>query len=51
MNLHHRNFVDSYDELATWAPEDISTHAHLCKGSVTIESVRLVKGEGPVEVE
>lgn len=43
-------FVDSAD-LSKWAPEDITTRAYLGKGSVTIESVRMVKGDGPAEVQ
>ena len=37
-------FADSED-LSEWAPEDITTKAYLGKGSVTVESVRMVKGE------
>jgi hypothetical protein len=43
-------FVDSAD-LSEFAPEDISTRAYIGKGSVTVESVRMVKGDGPVEVD
>jgi hypothetical protein len=54
-NLDYRKtgeeFVDSENELADWAPENISTRAYLGKGSVTVESVRFVKGDGPVEIE
>ena len=43
-------FVDSGD-LSEWAPEDINTRAYIGKGSVTVESVRMVKGDGPVDIE
>lgn len=49
-NQTGQQFVDSAD-LSSWAPEDITTRAYLGKGSVTVESVRMVKGDGPVEVE
>lgn len=42
-------FTDSED-LSAWAPENISTRAYLGKGSVTIESVRLVK-DAPVSLD
>ena len=31
--------------------EEIPTRAYIGKGSVTVESVRMVKGDGPAEVE
>lgn len=42
----------SYDDtdLSQFAPEDITTRAYLGKGSVTIESVRLVKDE-PISLD
>jgi hypothetical protein len=43
-------FVDEYNELSTFAPEDITTRAYIGKGSVTIESVRMVKGDGPIDI-
>ena len=43
-NLTGAEFTDS-DELSEWAPENITTKAYLGKGSVTIESVRMVKGD------
>jgi hypothetical protein len=45
-----QEFVDSAD-LSKWAPEDITTRAYIGKGSVTIESVRMVKGDGPADIE
>ena len=44
-NLTGEEFVDSEDELSDWAPEDITTKAYLGKGSVTVESVRMVKDD------
>ena len=45
-----QQFVDSAD-LSKWAPEDIRTRAYIGKGPVTIESVRMVKGDGPAEIQ
>ena len=45
-----QEFVDSKD-LSKWGPEDITTRAYIGKGSVTIESVRMVKGDGPADIE
>ena len=44
-------FVDEYNELSTFAPEDIRTRAYIGKGAVTIESVRMVKGDAPAELQ
>lgn len=47
-NMNGTSYDDS--DLSDFAPEDITTRAYLGKGSVTIESVRLVKDE-PISVD
>ncbi len=44
INQSGDQFVDSEDELSDFAPSEIHTRAYLGNGSVTVESIRLVKG-------
>jgi len=47
-NMAGTQYTD--EDLSEFAPEDISTRAYLGKGSVTVESVRLVKDEA-IEIQ
>lgn len=47
-NMAGTQYTD--EDLSAFAPEDISTRAYLGKGSVTVESVRLVKDEA-IEIQ